>query len=206
MGHAKAATNQQAKFEAFGFLADHYPQMAKQAIAIQKKGEKATKAEAAKLRSLAGWNTRYAKKAGFTMSAPEELHYSGSGAVHVRVAPTVTMAKPKPEVVRVVKAVKPAKDAVARTSRSGENHEVKLPWDDVLLPKLKKDDPIAAIIRDVIAKGKAAKPLPPEAMVGVKQLLGDVSKRIRLADSLGHEVSTGALKAQSALAKAVSNA
>lgn len=226
MGHVKAASKAAvkptktadlaAKFAAFGFLADHYPEMAKQAVAIQKKGDKATKAEAATLRSLAGWNTRYAKKAGL-VSMPvanpgpnDLLHYRPIGggpvhAVHVRVKP-VSMAKPKPEPVREVKPVKPAKDAVARTSRSGENHEVKLPWDDVLLPKLKADDPIAKIIREVVAKGALAKPLPPEAMATVKQVLDGVSKRIRLADSLGHDVSTGALKAQATLAKAVANA
>jgi hypothetical protein len=207
MGHDK----NQSKFEAYGFLADHYPEMAKLAIALAKKGDKATDAEKAKLRSLAGWNTRYAKKAGFATvpvsnSGPDDiLHYSkgiGTGAVHVRVKP-VSMAKAKPEPVREVKAAKPSRDGIAHTTRSGENHEVKLPWDDVLLPKLKADDPVTAIIRDVIEKGNAAKPLPPEAMMPARAFLDGMSKRIRLADELGHEVSTGALKAQAALAKAV---
>lgn len=216
MGHKKAAPKAAvkptktadlgAKFAAFGFLADHYPVMAKQALAIQAKGAKATKDESAKLRSLAGWNTRYAKKAGFTsmpVAPADELHYNkgiGTGAVHVRVKP-VSMAKPKPEPVREVKPAKPSKDGIARTSRSGENHEVKLPWDDVLLPQLKADDPVAKIIKDVLAKGGVT--LSPEAKAQAQQMLNGVSKRIRLADDLGHVVSTKALKVQSALAKAV---
>lgn len=69
MGHAKAA-NPQDKLANFGFLADRYPVMAKKARAIAAKGSKANAAELAQLRTLSGWNTRYARKAGVTIPKP----------------------------------------------------------------------------------------------------------------------------------------
>lgn len=64
MGHVNNAKANENKLSNFGFLADRFPQMAKTARAIVAKGDKAKPAELAQLRSLQGWNTRYARMAG----------------------------------------------------------------------------------------------------------------------------------------------